>query len=101
MPRRTIIGFNRFFKERYRLSIIGITAPPILIPTIQFVLYINKGIFEKLIPTDSSMIPDPSKNDTKTMIIASRDEKPMSLNAFVTMRYTKYNTSTGRRMTKR
>jgi hypothetical protein len=62
----------------------GITAPPTLIPTIQYLLYLNNGMFEKLIPVYPSIIPVPSKNETNTIIIASSDENPILRNAFVT-----------------
>jgi len=65
----------------------GIIAPHIFIPTLQFP-YENRYILEMLTP--KIIISNPKRNDTKTIKIASSDEKPIYLKAFVKIKYTKY-----------
>jgi hypothetical protein len=61
---------------------IGITAPPVFIPTIQLPV-LKRAIFEKVTPTTSSIIPEPNRNEPITITIASSSEKPIYLNEFV------------------
>ena len=79
----------------------GIIAPPVFIPTLQL-SYEKRGTFEKPNPTHSLIIPStspyPSRNEIKTIIIASNSENPISLKALVMTKYAIYRANNGRRI---